>query len=86
MRKRIKKNQLRYFRRQMNWTQTQLAKAVGSRQEYIQRYEQGIYKTPEGLKLKIVSVLGLPLEVVFPEDTDRTVQGVVNEKTKNRPN
>jgi len=80
MRKRNKKNRLRDYRRLMNWTQSELAKAVGSRQLYISRYERGIYRTPEQLKPKIASVLGLPLEVVFPEDTDRTVQEVENEK------
>ncbi|MBA7623433.1 hypothetical protein ES703_30829 [subsurface metagenome] len=86
MRKRNQKNRLRDYRRLMNWTQLELAEAVGSRQLYISRYERGIIRTPEYLKPKIASVLGLPLEVVFPEDTDRTVQGVVNEKSKNRPN
>lgn len=80
MRKRIKKNQLRYFRRQMNWTQTQLAKAVGSRQLYISRYEQGIYRIPEGLKSKIASVLGLPIQLIFPDSE------VLDEQTKNKPN
>lgn len=68
MRKRIKKNKLKHYRRLMNWTQLELAKAVGSRQLYISRYERGIHKTPEDLKPKIASVLGLPEEVIFPED------------------
>ncbi|GAI61362.1 unnamed protein product [marine sediment metagenome] len=85
MRKQIKKNQLRYFRRQMNWTQLELARAVGSRQLYISRYERGVHRTPRDLQVRIASVLGLPIEVVFP-DTDGLVQGVGNDKTKNRPN
>jgi DNA-binding XRE family transcriptional regulator len=86
MRKQIKKNKLRHYRRLMNWTQLELAEAVGSRQQYIGTYERGIIGTPKCLKPKIASVLGLPFEVVFPEDTDRTVQGVGNEKSKNRDN
>lgn len=80
MRKRIKENKLKYFRRQMNWTQTQLAKAVGSRQLYISRYERGIIGTPKQLQPKIASVLGLPLEVIFPDSE------VLDEQTKNKTN
>ena len=69
MRKRIKKNKIRDYRRLMNWTQSELAKAVGSRQQYIGKYERGIHKTPEHLKPKIASVLGLPEDLIFPEDT-----------------
>jgi len=85
MKTKIRKNKLRYYRRLLNWTQEQLAEAVGSRYQYIGRYERGVYRTPKALRVKISAVLGLPLEVVFPEDTDQLVQGVGNEKTKNRP-
>ena len=84
MRKRNQKNRLRDYRRLMNWTQSELAKAVGSRQLYISRYERGIIGTPERLKPKIASVLGLPLEVIFPEDTGLTEREVLDEKTRNK--
>ncbi len=83
MRKRIKKNKIRDYRRLMNWTQSELAKAVGSRQLYISRYERGMHRTPERLKPKIASVLGLPEDLIFPEDTG-SPGGVVNEKTRNK--
>lgn len=76
MRKRIKENRLKNYRRLMNWTQSELAKAVGSRQLYISRYERGINKIPENLKPKIASVLGLPKEVIFPDS-----EVLDNEKT-----
>ena len=69
MRKRIRKNKIRDYRRLLDWTQSELAKAVGTRQQYIGRYERGIHKVPERLKPKIASVLGLPESVIFPEDT-----------------
>ena len=72
MRKQIKKNKIRHYRRLMNWTQLELARAVGSRQQYIGTYEKGIIGTPKRLKPKIASVLGLPEEVIFPEDEDRS--------------
>ena len=69
MRKRIRKNKIRDYRRLLNWTQSELAKAVGSRQQYICKYERGIHKVPEHLKSKIASVLGLPEQIMFSEDT-----------------
>ena len=69
MRKQIKKNKIRYYRRLMNWTQLELAEAVGSRQQSIGTYERGIIGTPKRLKPKIASVLGLPEDLIFPEDT-----------------
>lgn len=80
MRKRVKKNRLKDYRRLMNWTQSELAKAVGSRQLYISRYERGIIGTPKQLQPKIASVLGLPLEVIFPDNE------VLDENSKNKIN
>lgn len=85
MKAKIKANKIRYYRRLLNWTQEQLAEAVGSRYQYIGRYERGVNRIPEKLKPKIASVLGLPQEVVFPEDTGLPLRGVLNEKTENRP-
>lgn len=82
----IKRNKIRYYRRLLNWTQEQLAEAVGSRYQYIGRYERGMYRTPKDLQEKIASVLGLPLETVFPDDTKFANQGVLDEKTRNKPN
>ncbi len=81
MRKQIKKNKLRHYRRLMNWTQLELAEAVGSRQQYIGTYERGIIGTPNRLKPKIASVLGLPIDVIFPEYAGLTGWEGLDEKT-----
>lgn len=81
----IKRNKLKYYRRLLNWTQEQLAEAVGSRYQYIGRYERGMIGTPKDLQEKIASVLGLPKKVIFPDDTKFAKQGVLDEKTRNRP-
>lgn len=70
MRKQIKKNKLRYYRRLLDWTQTQLSEATGIGQVNISRYERGTRRASTDLKAKIAGVLGLPVDVVFP-DTDR---------------
>jgi len=71
MRKQIEQNKLRYYRRLLDWTQTQLAEAVGlerkNGQTYIGWYERGVVRTPKHLKPKIASVLGLPVKVIFPD-------------------
>ncbi|GAH41849.1 unnamed protein product [marine sediment metagenome] len=82
----IKKNKIRYYRRLLNWTQEQLAEAVGSRYQYIGRYERGIHRTPKDLQEKISAVLGLPLGTIFPDDTKFAKQGVLDDKTKNKDN
>ena len=82
----IKNNKIRYYRRLLNWTQEQLAEAVGSRYQYIGNYERGVYRTPKDLQKKISTVLGLPLEVIFPDDMKFAKQGGLNEETKNRDN
>jgi len=66
MRKRVTKNKIRDYRRLLDWTQSELAKAVGSQQQYICKYERGIHKVPERLKSKIASTLGLPEDLIFP--------------------
>jgi len=86
MRKQSKINKLRYYRRLLNWTQEQLAEAVGSRYQYIGQYERGMYKTPKVLQKKISDVLGLPLETIFPENVGLTEREVLDEKTRNKPN
>jgi len=80
MRKQIEKNKLRYYRRLLDWTQTQLSNSTGIGQVNISRYERGTRRVSEGLKIKIASVLGLPQELIFPEDSDSPGQGVGNEK------
>jgi transcriptional regulator with XRE-family HTH domain len=66
-------NKIRYYRRLLDWTQTQLAEGIGlesiNGQVYISKYERGVQRTPKRLKPKIASVLGLPEEVIFPDDT-----------------
>jgi len=75
MRKQIRKNRLRYYRRLLNWSQAELATAVGlervNGQIYISNYERGVCRCPEALRVKISSILGLPRETVFPEDENR---------------
>jgi len=70
MRKQIEKNKLRYYRRLLDWTQTQLSNSTGIGQVNISRYERGTRRISEALKIKIASALGLPEDLIFPEDTD----------------
>jgi transcriptional regulator with XRE-family HTH domain len=84
MRKQSKINKIRYYRRLLNWTQEQLAEAVGSRYQYIGRYERGMYRTPKDLQEKIASVLGLPVKTIFPENVELAEPEVLDEKTRNR--
>ena len=79
-------NRLRFFRRQADLSQEELGKMVGVELTRIHRYEAEKQRCPWEMRDKIASVLRLPVEVVFPEDTSRTVQGVGNEKSKNRDN
>ncbi|MBA7639974.1 hypothetical protein ES703_47635 [subsurface metagenome] len=71
MRKIKVKNRIRQYRQLLQLTQEDLAKAIGSYQIKIGRYERADIRTPEEIKEKIASVLGLPLTVVFPEDEER---------------
>ncbi|MBA7529294.1 hypothetical protein ES705_21490 [subsurface metagenome] len=71
MRKIRVKNRIRQYRQLLQLTQEDLAKAIGSYQIKIGRYERADIRTPEEIKEKIASVLGLPLTVVFPEDEER---------------
>ena len=84
----IRENKIRYYRRLLNWTQEQLAEAVGferiNGQVYISRYERGMYRTPKDLQEKITAVLGLPIKVIFPEDTGLTEREGLDEKTRNK--
>ena len=88
MKAKIRKNKLRHYRRLLDWTQTELAEAVGlergSGQIYISRGERGTRKISEHLRVKISATLGLPRETIFPEDTGLPLRGVLDEKT-NRP-
>lgn len=88
MKRQIRKNKLRHYRRLLDWTQTELAEAVGLKpvngQIAISGYERGLCKCPEALRIKIATVLGLPRETVFPEDTGLPLRGVLDEKTKNK--
>ncbi len=71
MRKIRVKNRIRQYRQLLQLTQEDLAKAIGSYQIKIGRYERADIRTPEEIKEKIASALGLPLTVVFPEDEER---------------
>jgi len=86
----IRENKIRYYRRLLDWTQEQLAEAVGferiNGQVYISRYERGVYRIQKDLQEKISAVLGLPRKVIFPENIGPTERGVLDEKTRNRPN
>lgn len=74
-------NRIRFFRRQANITQEQLGKAVGVSQVKIHRWETGKRKIPRETRSKIISILGLPKELIFP-DSDLSFSEVLdNEKT-----
>lgn len=77
-------NRLRFFRRQADMTQTELGKAVGVEITRIHRYETEKQGCPWEMRTKIASVLRLPEEIIFPEDTD-SPSGGRNENTKTIP-
>ncbi|MBA7617669.1 hypothetical protein ES703_24985 [subsurface metagenome] len=64
-------NKIRYYRRLLNFTQGQLATAIGVYQVKLSRYERSELVTPKEMKARIASILALPIEVVFPEDEDK---------------
>ncbi|GAI60514.1 unnamed protein product [marine sediment metagenome] len=86
MRSKKRPNKIRYYRRLMNFTQGQLAVAIGVYQTKLCRYERSYLVTPREMRLKIASILGLPVEVIFPEDVGLIEREVLDEETKNRPN
>lgn len=61
-------NRLRFFRRQADLTQEELGKTVGVEKTRIHRYEIEKQKCPWEMREKLASVLGLPEEIIFPED------------------
>ncbi len=69
-------NRIKFFRRQASLTQEQLAKAIGANQTKVYRWETGRIRVPGKIKLKIMSILGLPKEVLFPDS-----EVLSNEKT-----
>ncbi|GAI42414.1 unnamed protein product, partial [marine sediment metagenome] len=62
-------NRIRFFRRQANITQEELGKVVGVNKMRIHRYETEKTRCPYEMREKIVTILGLPEELIFPEDT-----------------
>jgi len=60
-------NRIRHFRRLLDWTQEDLSKVIGTRQPYLSTYERGLIKTPERLKSKIATCLGIDEKTLFPE-------------------
>jgi DNA-binding XRE family transcriptional regulator len=60
------KNKIRFYRRLLDWTQDDLAKAVGCEQRTLCDYERGKIRTSENLKSKISTVLGIPEKMIFP--------------------
>lgn len=60
-------NRIRFFRRQANLTQEELGKTIGTYTMKVHRYETGRIKVPREMRNKLASVLGLPLEVIFPD-------------------
>lgn len=86
MRSKKRPNKIRYYRRLMNFTQGQLAVAIGVYQVRLCRYERSYLVTPREMRSKIASVLGLPVAVVFPEDVGFIEREVLDEERTNRPN
>jgi transcriptional regulator with XRE-family HTH domain len=68
----------------MNFTQGQLATAIAVYQVKLSRYERSELITPREMRSKIASILGLPVEVIFPEDIGLIEREVLDEKTRNK--
>ena len=73
-----KRNKLRFYRRLLDWTQGDLAKAIGCKQRVFCEYERGRIRVPDDLKPKIAKALGLPEYMIFPRSE------VTDEKTRNK--
>jgi len=84
MRSKKRPNKIRYYRRLMNFTQGQLATAIAVYQVKLSRYERSELITPREMRSKIASILGLPVEVIFPEDIGLIEREVLDEKTRNK--
>ncbi|GAI32397.1 unnamed protein product [marine sediment metagenome] len=54
---------------------------MGVYQVKLSRYERSELITPREMRSKIASILGLPAEVIFPEDVGLIEREVLNEKT-----
>lgn len=63
----MSKNKVRQIRLCLSLTQRELAEKAGTSQQQIQRIESGKIATNLSLARSISTVLGKPLEVVFPE-------------------
>lgn len=61
-----KKNRVKQFRKQLGWSQRDLAEHAGTSQQQIQRIESGKITTSLGTANSICRALGQPLDVVFP--------------------
>lgn len=62
----MKNNRVKHFRNKLKLSQRQLAAAVGTSQQQIQRIETGALATRLDLAKKLSAVLGEPLDTLFP--------------------
>jgi DNA-binding XRE family transcriptional regulator len=62
----MKNNRVKHFRNKAQLSQRQLAAAVGTSQQQIQRIETGALVTRLDLAKKLSAVLGEPLDSIFP--------------------
>jgi len=67
-------NRIRFFRRQANLTQMELAKAVGVNRLKVLRWEKGLTKVPWEARSGIASALGLDYRLIFPEAGDEPMK------------
>ncbi|MBA7709008.1 hypothetical protein ES703_117915 [subsurface metagenome] len=75
-----KRNKLRFYRRLLDFTQTDLSESVDITQKVLSDYERGRCKVPDDLKPKIAKALGIPEGMIFSEVRGR------DEKTRNKTN
>jgi putative transcriptional regulator len=61
-------NRLRELRAERDWTQSELARALGVSRQTVNAIETGKYDPSLPLAFKIARVFGQPIESIFSED------------------
>jgi len=69
--KRIRPNHMRRLRRQLDLSQTDIAKTLNSYQVQVSRWERGKRRVPKVIKERVSEVLSFPVDVIFPDSEDR---------------
>lgn len=62
------KNRLRVLRAEREWSQQQLAEALGVSRQSVNAIETGKYDPSLPLAFRIANVFGLPIEQIFLRD------------------